>query len=64
MLGPSLINARLILSLQQYGLEVTDDNQVLLVSNVKRLGPSGQPPPGPALLVPEFCYMTGKCPDP
>uniref|UniRef100_A0A3B3S5C4 Piwi-like RNA-mediated gene silencing 1 n=1 Tax=Paramormyrops kingsleyae TaxID=1676925 RepID=A0A3B3S5C4_9TELE len=43
----------------QYGLEVTDDNQILLVSNVKRLGPSGQPPPGPALLVPEFCYMTG-----
>ncbi|XP_048876096.1 piwi-like protein 1 [Brienomyrus brachyistius] len=43
----------------QYGLEVSDDNQVLLVSNVKRLGPSGQPPPGPALLVPEFCYMTG-----
>uniref|UniRef100_A0A8C9STC4 Piwi-like RNA-mediated gene silencing 1 n=1 Tax=Scleropages formosus TaxID=113540 RepID=A0A8C9STC4_SCLFO len=43
----------------QYGLEVTDLNQVLLVSYVKRLGPSGKPPPGPAMLVPEFCYLTG-----
>ncbi|XP_065103397.1 piwi-like protein 1 [Paramisgurnus dabryanus] len=43
----------------QYGLDITDGNQVLLVSHVKRLGPSGGPPPGPALLVPEFCYLTG-----
>uniref|UniRef100_A0A8C1WWW8 Piwi-like RNA-mediated gene silencing 1 n=1 Tax=Cyprinus carpio TaxID=7962 RepID=A0A8C1WWW8_CYPCA len=47
------------LSLQQYGLDITDGNQVLLVSHVKRLGPSGLPPPGPAMLVPEFCYLTG-----
>ncbi|XP_062855469.1 piwi-like protein 1 isoform X2 [Trichomycterus rosablanca] len=43
----------------QYGLEITDGNQVLLVSQVRRLGPSGAPPPGPALLVPELCYLTG-----
>uniref|UniRef100_A0A8C1WYV3 Piwi-like RNA-mediated gene silencing 1 n=1 Tax=Cyprinus carpio TaxID=7962 RepID=A0A8C1WYV3_CYPCA len=43
----------------QYGLDITDGNQVLLVSHVKRLGPSGLPPPGPAMLVPEFCYLTG-----
>uniref|UniRef100_A0A8C1NKG0 Piwi-like RNA-mediated gene silencing 1 n=1 Tax=Cyprinus carpio TaxID=7962 RepID=A0A8C1NKG0_CYPCA len=43
----------------QYGLDITDGNQVLLVSHVKRLGPSGRPPPGPAMLVPEFCYLTG-----
>ncbi|KAL0979478.1 hypothetical protein UPYG_G00185620 [Umbra pygmaea] len=43
----------------QYGLDISDDNQVLLISNVKKLGPSGGPPPGPALLVPEFCYLTG-----
>ncbi|KAI7797911.1 piwi-like protein 1 [Triplophysa rosa] len=43
----------------QYGLDITDGNQVLLVSRVKRLGPSGRPPPGPALLIPEFCYLTG-----
>nr|QWT68870.1 piwi-like RNA-mediated gene silencing protein [Cyprinus carpio] len=42
----------------QYGLDITDGNQVLLVSHVKRLGPSGLPPPGPAMLVPEFCYLT------
>ncbi|KAM9475833.1 piwi-like protein 1 [Clarias gariepinus] len=44
---------------KQYGLEITDRNQVLLVSHLKRLGPSGAPPPGPALLIPEFCYLTG-----
>uniref|UniRef100_A0A8B9HXL6 Piwi-like protein 1 n=1 Tax=Astyanax mexicanus TaxID=7994 RepID=A0A8B9HXL6_ASTMX len=42
----------------QYGLDITDGNQVLLVSEVKRMGPSGAPPPGPALLIPEFCYLT------
>ncbi|XP_043967319.1 piwi-like protein 1 [Gambusia affinis] len=43
----------------QYGLDITDTNQVLLVSHVKKMGPSGGPPPGPALLVPELCYLTG-----
>jgi len=27
---------------------------------VKRPGPAGRPPPGPAMLVPEFCYLTGE----
>ncbi|XP_060786656.1 piwi-like protein 1 [Neoarius graeffei] len=44
---------------KQYGLQITDGNQVLLVSHIKRLGPAGAPPPGPALLIPEFCYLTG-----
>ncbi|XP_074526370.1 piwi-like protein 1 [Halichoeres trimaculatus] len=43
----------------QYNLNIADDNQVLLVSHVKRLGPAGGPPPGPALLIPELCYLTG-----
>ncbi|XP_035247058.1 piwi-like protein 1 [Anguilla anguilla] len=43
----------------QYNLDIRDENQVLLVSHVKKLGPAGAPPPGPALLVPEFCYLTG-----
>ncbi|KAG1974044.1 piwi-like protein 1 [Pimephales promelas] len=43
----------------QYGLDITDGNQALLVSHVKRPGPAGRPPPGPAMLVPEFCYLTG-----
>ncbi|XP_069034662.1 piwi-like protein 1 [Embiotoca jacksoni] len=43
----------------QYGLAITDGNQVLLVSHVKRMGPTGGPPPGPAMLVPELCYLTG-----
>ncbi|XP_070689583.1 piwi-like protein 1 [Pempheris klunzingeri] len=43
----------------QYGLDITDGNQVLLISHVKRMGPSGGPPPGPAMLVPELCYLTG-----
>ncbi|XP_037115295.1 piwi-like protein 1 [Syngnathus acus] len=42
----------------QYGLEITDCNQVLLVSHVKRVAP-GQTPAGPALLIPELCYFTG-----
>ncbi|KAG7332045.1 hypothetical protein KOW79_003879 [Hemibagrus wyckioides] len=45
--------------MKQYGLQITDGNQVLLVSHIKRMGPSGAPPPGPALLIPEFCYLTG-----
>ncbi|CAL1616189.1 unnamed protein product [Knipowitschia caucasica] len=43
----------------QYGINIVDCNQVMLVSHVKRLGPSGGPPPGPAMLVPELCYLTG-----
>lgn len=44
----------------QYGLDITDGNQVMLVSHVKKkMGPSGGPPPGPAMLVPELCYLTG-----
>ncbi|XP_067087216.1 piwi-like protein 1 isoform X3 [Osmerus mordax] len=43
----------------QYGLDIVDSNQVLLISHVKKLGPAGAPPPGPALLVPELCYLTG-----
>ncbi|XP_077378669.1 piwi-like protein 1 [Festucalex cinctus] len=42
----------------QYGLEITESNQVLLVSHVKRVAP-GQTPSGPALLIPELCYLTG-----
>ncbi|KAJ3610165.1 hypothetical protein NHX12_022259 [Muraenolepis orangiensis] len=36
---------------RQYALEVTDNNQALLVSHVKNMGP--------AMLIPEFCYLTG-----
>ncbi|XP_036382654.1 piwi-like protein 1 isoform X1 [Megalops cyprinoides] len=43
----------------QYGLDITDGNQALLISYVKKRGPAGAPPPGPALLVPELCYLTG-----
>ncbi|XP_023146720.1 piwi-like protein 1 [Amphiprion ocellaris] len=43
----------------QYGLDITDGNQVLLISHVKKMGPSGGPPPGPAMLIPELCYLTG-----
>uniref|UniRef100_A0A8C8HAY7 Piwi-like 1 n=1 Tax=Oncorhynchus tshawytscha TaxID=74940 RepID=A0A8C8HAY7_ONCTS len=44
---------------KQYGLDITDGNQVLLISHMKKIGPSGGPPQGPAMLVPEFCYLTG-----
>uniref|UniRef100_A0A8C6V1H9 Piwi-like RNA-mediated gene silencing 1 n=1 Tax=Neogobius melanostomus TaxID=47308 RepID=A0A8C6V1H9_9GOBI len=44
----------------QYGLDIADGNQAMLVSHVKKkMGPSGGPPPGPAMLVPELCYLTG-----
>ncbi|XP_074494492.1 piwi-like protein 1 isoform X2 [Sebastes fasciatus] len=43
----------------QYNLDITDGNQVLLVSHVKKMGPSGGPTPGPAMLIPELCYLTG-----
>uniref|UniRef100_A0A665WN07 Piwi-like RNA-mediated gene silencing 1 n=1 Tax=Echeneis naucrates TaxID=173247 RepID=A0A665WN07_ECHNA len=42
----------------QYGLDITDGNQVLLISQVKR-GPLGAPLPSPAMLIPELCYLTG-----
>ncbi|XP_026177345.1 piwi-like protein 1 [Mastacembelus armatus] len=43
----------------QYGLEIQDEYQVLLVSYVKKMSPAGGPHPGPALLIPELCYLTG-----
>ncbi|XP_013862602.1 piwi-like protein 1, partial [Austrofundulus limnaeus] len=43
----------------QYGLDITDGNQVLLVSHVKKMPSGGEPAPGPAMLVPELCYLTG-----
>ncbi|KAK9522353.1 hypothetical protein VZT92_018825 [Zoarces viviparus] len=43
----------------QYNLDIADVNQVLLVSHVKKMGPSGGPPPGPAMLIPELCFLTG-----
>ncbi|XP_065820218.1 piwi-like protein 1 [Labrus bergylta] len=43
----------------QYSLDIKDGNQVLLISHVKKMGPSGGPPPGPAMLIPELCYLTG-----
>ncbi|AWP06710.1 putative piwi-like protein 1 isoform 2 [Scophthalmus maximus] len=43
---------------KQYNQDIADDNQVLLVSHIKKMGPSGGHP-GPALLVPELCYLTG-----
>ncbi|XP_037337718.1 piwi-like protein 1 [Pungitius pungitius] len=43
----------------QYNLDIVDGNQVLLVSHVKKLGPAGVAPPGPAMLIPELCYLTG-----
>ncbi|KAM8866343.1 piwi-like protein 1 isoform 1-T2 [Synchiropus picturatus] len=42
----------------RYDLDIRDHNQVLLVSHVKK-APAGAPPPGPALLIPELCYLTG-----
>ncbi|KAF3696050.1 Piwi-like protein 1 [Channa argus] len=42
----------------QYGLEIIDGNQVLLISQVKRMGPDGAAK-GPAMLIPELCYLTG-----
>ncbi|KAM6944761.1 piwi-like protein 1 [Lycodopsis pacificus] len=43
----------------QYNLDIADVNQVLLVSHVKKRGPSVGPPPGPAMLIPELCFLTG-----
>ncbi|XP_041792667.1 piwi-like protein 1 [Chelmon rostratus] len=41
----------------QYGLDIIDGNQVLLISHVKKF--AGAAPLGPAMLVPELCYLTG-----
>uniref|UniRef100_A0A8C6Q612 Piwi-like RNA-mediated gene silencing 1 n=1 Tax=Nothobranchius furzeri TaxID=105023 RepID=A0A8C6Q612_NOTFU len=43
----------------QYALDIKDANQVLLVSHVKKMVITGDAPPGPAMLVPELCYLTG-----
>uniref|UniRef100_A0A672JIH6 Piwi-like protein 1 n=1 Tax=Salarias fasciatus TaxID=181472 RepID=A0A672JIH6_SALFA len=43
----------------QYNLTITDERQPLLVSKVKKWSRTGAPAPGPALLLPEFCYLTG-----
>ncbi|XP_030593002.1 piwi-like protein 1 [Archocentrus centrarchus] len=44
---------------RQYGLDISDGNQVLLISYVKKMAVAGAPPPGPAMLIPELCYLTG-----
>lgn len=52
---------------KQYQQTVKDqDNQVMLVSlpkkkDVARCKEANRPPPGPILLVPEFCVLTGWC---
>ncbi|XP_034068438.1 piwi-like protein 1 [Gymnodraco acuticeps] len=43
----------------QYSLDIRDNNQVLLISNVKKMGSTQGPPPGPAMLIPELCFLTG-----
>ncbi|CAN9513483.1 unnamed protein product [Ophioblennius macclurei] len=43
----------------QYGLTITDERQALLVTNMRVRGPTGTKSLSPALLVPEFCYLTG-----
>ncbi|XP_075903162.1 piwi-like protein 1 [Nelusetta ayraudi] len=43
----------------QYNLDISNSRQPLLVSHAKKAAPAGAPPPGPALLVPELCYLTG-----
>lgn len=43
---------------KQYGLDIEDGNQVLLVSHVKKITVAGSTP-GPAMLIPELCYLTG-----
>lgn len=53
-------SANLVCS-QQYNLDISNSRQPLLVSHAKKAAPAGAPPPGPALLVPELCYLTGLC---
>nr|AGL54162.1 PIWI-like protein 1 [Ambystoma mexicanum] len=43
----------------QYNLEISDHSQPAIVSQPKRkMGPQGIVP-GPIILIPEFCYLTG-----
>lgn len=51
-----------ILFSQQYNLDITDMNQALLVTHPKRISAAGAAPPGPAMLIPELCYLTGDFP--
>lgn len=45
--------------MQQYNQEITDLNQPVLVSQTKRKRGPGGVMPGPAVLIPELCYLTG-----
>lgn len=49
---------------QQYNQEITDLKQPVLVSQPKRRRGPGGTLPGPAMLIPELCYLTGAqcCP--
>ncbi|XP_067557331.1 piwi-like protein 1 isoform X2 [Pseudorca crassidens] len=44
---------------KQYNQEITDLKQPVLVSQPKRRRGPGGTSPGPALLIPELCYLTG-----
>ncbi|XP_004844044.1 piwi-like protein 1 isoform X1 [Heterocephalus glaber] len=44
---------------QQYNQEITDLKQPVLVSQPKRRRGPGGTMPGPAMLIPELCYLTG-----
>ncbi|KAM6155722.1 piwi-like protein 3 [Rhynchocyon petersi] len=44
---------------EQYNEHITDRKQPMLVSQPKRRKGPGETLPGPALLIPELCYMTG-----
>lgn len=44
---------------QQYNQEITDLKQPVLVSQPKRRRGPGGTLPGPAMLIPELCYLTG-----
>lgn len=46
---------------QQYNLDITDGNQALLVSRVRKKVPNGTPQPDRVMLIPELCYLTGLC---
>lgn len=44
---------------QQYNQEITDLKQPVLVSQPKRRRGPGGTLPGPVMLIPELCYLTG-----
>ncbi|KAK2102947.1 Piwi-like protein 1 [Saguinus oedipus] len=48
-----------IMKEQQYNQEITDLKQPVLVSQPKRRRGPGGTLPGPAMLIPELCYLTG-----